>query len=90
MSQKEQEEDSLFNINLSSSEEEFIKEADKVPRGHQSEAHFQRQKAEWKPKIENGEASVFPPFSHGHEELRYTIKTKQLRLDLEKSQIANT
>jgi hypothetical protein len=56
----------LFNIELSSSDESVdVKE--KVPRDFQSEDDFERQRKEWKPKIEAGEVGrslfnyVFPP-----------------------------
>lgn len=42
----------LFNIEVSSDEEDLN---EKVPRDFQSEADFQRVKAEYKPKIEVGE-----------------------------------
>jgi hypothetical protein len=44
----------LFNIEVSS-EDEAENESEKVPRDFQSEEDFQRQRAEWKPKIELGE-----------------------------------
>jgi len=44
----------LFNIELSSSDESVdVKE--KAPRDFQSEDDFERQRKEWKPKIEAGE-----------------------------------
>jgi hypothetical protein len=56
----------LFSIELSSSDESVdVKE--KVPRDFQSEDDFERQRKEWKPKIEAGEVGhslfnyVFPP-----------------------------
>ncbi|KAE9377873.1 hypothetical protein N431DRAFT_399025 [Stipitochalara longipes BDJ] len=50
----EDEDGGLFNIEISS-EDEAADESEKVPRDFQSEKDFQRQKAEWKPKIEVGE-----------------------------------
>ncbi len=47
----------LFNIEVSS-EDEAKKEPEKVPRDFQSEEDFQRQRAEWKPKIEVGEVRM--------------------------------
>jgi hypothetical protein len=47
----------LFNIEVSS-EEESVNENEKVPRDFQSEEDFQRQRAEWKPKIEVGEVRI--------------------------------
>jgi hypothetical protein len=41
----------LFNIEVGS-ENEAENETEKVPRDFQSEEDFQRQRAEWKPKIE--------------------------------------
>jgi hypothetical protein len=49
----------LFNIEVSS-EDETIDEAEKVPRDFQSEEDFQKQRAEWKPKIEVGEVRIIP------------------------------
>ena len=43
----------LLNIALSSSEDEEA--VDTQARDYQSEADFQRVKAQWKPKIESGE-----------------------------------
>lgn len=51
----------LFNIEVSSGDEAG-NESEKVPRDFQSEEDFQRQRAEWKPKVEVGEVK-FPPFS---------------------------
>lgn len=47
----------LFNIEVSS-EEVSVTEPEKLPRDFQSEQDFQRQRAEWKPKIENGEVNI--------------------------------
>jgi len=47
----------LFNIEVSS-EDEAATESEKVPRDFQSEEDFQRQRAEWKPKIEDGEVRL--------------------------------
>jgi hypothetical protein len=47
----------LFNIEVSS-EDETGTESEKVPRDFQSEEDFQRQRAEWKPKIEVGEVRL--------------------------------
>ncbi|KAH8786102.1 hypothetical protein BGZ57DRAFT_788830 [Hyaloscypha finlandica] len=44
----------LFNIEVSSGNEAG-NESEKVPRDFQSEEDFQRQRAEWKPKVEAGE-----------------------------------
>jgi hypothetical protein len=46
----------LFNIEVSS--DESVNESEKVPRDFQSEEDFQRQRKEWKPKIEKGDASI--------------------------------
>jgi hypothetical protein len=53
----------LFNIEVSSGDEAG-NESEKVPRDFQSEEDFQRQRAEWKPKVEVGEVKCPPPFSH--------------------------
>jgi hypothetical protein len=46
----------LFNIELSSSDESVdVKE--KVPRDFQSQDDFERQRKEWKPKMETGEVN---------------------------------
>ena len=58
----EDEDGGLFNIEVSS-EDEAVKE-EKVSRDFQSEDDFQRQKAEWKPKIEVGEVKFFICSSH--------------------------
>lgn len=50
----EDEDGGLFNIEVSS-DDEGVNESEKVPRDFQSEEGFQRQRAEWKPKIEIGE-----------------------------------
>ncbi|PMD27329.1 hypothetical protein NA56DRAFT_641039 [Hyaloscypha hepaticicola] len=50
----EDENGGLFNIEVSS-EDEAKTESEKVPRDFQSEEDFQRQRAQWKPKIEVGE-----------------------------------
>jgi hypothetical protein len=47
----------LFNIEVSS-DDEAETESEKVPRDFQSEEDFQRQRAEWKPKIEVGEVRI--------------------------------
>jgi hypothetical protein len=47
----------LFNIEVSS-EDEVETESEKVPRDFQSEEDFQRQRVEWKPKIEVGEVRI--------------------------------
>ena len=47
------EENSLFNINVSSSDDETS--TPKVPRDFQSEEDFQRQRAEWRAPIETGQ-----------------------------------
>jgi hypothetical protein len=54
----------LFNIELSSSDES-VNVKEKVPRDFQSEDDFERQRKEWKPKIETGEVgnSLFNYFS---------------------------
>ena len=44
----------LFNIEVSS-DESVDEKSDQVPRYFQSEEDFQRQRKEWKPKIESGE-----------------------------------
>jgi hypothetical protein len=46
----------LFNIELSSSDES-VNVKEKVPRDFQSQDDFERQRKEWKPKIEAGEVS---------------------------------
>ena len=51
----------LFNIEVSSGNEAG-NESEKVPRDFQSEEDFQRQRAEWKPKVEAGEVK-FPLLS---------------------------
>lgn len=50
----EGDESGLFNIEVSS-EDEAKNESEKVSRDFQSVEDFQRQRAEWKPKIEVGE-----------------------------------
>lgn len=45
----------LFNIEISSEDEATEQVQVQVPRDFQSEEDFQRQRAEWKPKIEIGE-----------------------------------
>lgn len=57
----EDENGGLFNIEVSS-EVEAETESEKVPRDFQSEEDFQRQRAEWKPKIEAGEVTICPFF----------------------------
>lgn len=49
----EDEDGGLFNIEVSS--DESVNEAKQVPRDFQSEEDFQRQRREWKPKVERGE-----------------------------------
>ncbi|KAG0652047.1 hypothetical protein D0Z07_1054 [Hyphodiscus hymeniophilus] len=49
----EDEDGGLFNIELSS--DESVSESEKTPRDFQSEEDFQRQRREWKVKIEEGE-----------------------------------
>ena len=51
----EDEDGGLFNIEVSSGESEN----EKVPRDFQSEEDFQRQRREWKVKVEEGEACVW-------------------------------
>jgi hypothetical protein len=53
----------LLNIEFSS-EDEAGTESEKVPRDFQSEEDFQRQRAEWKPKIEVGEVRLCLLFWH--------------------------
>jgi len=48
----EDEDGGLFNIEVSS-------ENEKVPRDFQSEEDFQRQRREWKVKVEKGEVCVW-------------------------------
>lgn len=43
----------LFNIEVSSADESAVEP--KVPRDHQSESEFQKQKRQWRPKVEKGE-----------------------------------
>ena len=50
----EDENGGLLDIEVSS-EDGVSQESEKVPRDYQSEEDFQRQRAEWKPKIEKGE-----------------------------------
>jgi hypothetical protein len=50
----------LLNIEISS-EDEAENESEKVPRDFQSEEDFQKQRAEWKPKIEVGEVKITSP-----------------------------
>jgi hypothetical protein len=49
----------LFNIEISSSDESTT--PPKALRDYQSEANFQLQKAEWKPKIEQGQVILINP-----------------------------
>jgi hypothetical protein len=48
-----EDDDGLFNIEVSSLDESTA--TPKAARGHQSEVEFQKQKREWRPKIEDGE-----------------------------------
>ena len=48
----------LLNIELSS--DESVTETAKVPRDFQSEEDFQRQRREWKVKVETGEVCTYP------------------------------
>lgn len=50
---EEDDDGGLFNIEVSS--DESVNDSEKVPRDFQSEEDFQRQKKEWKPKVEKGE-----------------------------------
>jgi hypothetical protein len=59
----EDEDGGLFNIEISS-EDEAENESEKVPRDFQSEKDFQRQRAQWKPKIEVGEVRNISDFLH--------------------------
>ena len=52
----EDEDGGLFNIEVSS--DESVNEVEKVPRDFQSEEDFQRQRREWKPKVERGEVCI--------------------------------
>ena len=52
----EDEDGGLFNIEVSS-DEEAVKKSEKLPRDFQSEENFQRQRTEYKPKVEVGEVS---------------------------------
>ena len=54
----EDEDGGLFNIEVSS--DESVNESEKVPRDFQSEQDYQRQRAEWKVKVEKGEVSNWP------------------------------
>jgi hypothetical protein len=54
----EDENGGLFNIEVSSEEE--VDESGKVPRDFQSEEDFQRQRAQYKPKVEVGEVGLAP------------------------------
>lgn len=54
--QMEDEAGGLFDIEISS--DESVDESDKVPRDFQSEADFEKQRQEWKPKNELGEVSL--------------------------------
>jgi hypothetical protein len=49
----ENEDSGLFNIEVSS--DESVNESEKVPRDFQSEEDFQRQRKEWRVKVEKGE-----------------------------------
>lgn len=49
----EDEDGGLFNIEVSS--DESVNESEKVPRDFQSEEDFQKQRREWKVKVEKGE-----------------------------------
>lgn len=70
----------LFNIDVSS--DESTKESDKLPRDFQSEEDFQRQRAEWKPRIEVGE--VCPATFHCDVRLIFEIQIwKTLKLPME-------
>jgi hypothetical protein len=62
----------LFNIEVSS--DESVNDSEKIPRDFQSEEDFQRQRKEWKPKDERGEASTF------FEELAIVVVETDLRL----------
>jgi len=57
----EDEDGGLFNIEVSS-DDGAIDESEKVPRDFQSEKDFQKQRREWKPKIEAGEVCSLLPF----------------------------
>jgi hypothetical protein len=54
----EDEDGGLFNIEVSS--DESVNESEKVPRDFQSEEDYQRQRAEWKVKVEKGEVCIWP------------------------------
>jgi hypothetical protein len=54
----EDENGGLFNIEVSSEDE--VDESGKVPRDFQSEEDFQRQRAQYKPKVEVGEVGLAP------------------------------
>ncbi|KAI9054200.1 hypothetical protein LZ554_001371 [Drepanopeziza brunnea f. sp. 'monogermtubi'] len=45
----------LFNIDFSSADEAAAEQQKKPPRDFQSEADFQQQLREWRPKVEKGE-----------------------------------
>jgi hypothetical protein len=60
----EGDESGLFNIEVSS-EDEAKNGSEKVPRDFQPEEDFQRQRAEWKPKIEDGEVRKCPSYHLG-------------------------
>lgn len=48
-------------MGLASDEEEATAEAEKkVPRDFQSQEDYEKQKAEWKPKVEKGEVTNIP------------------------------
>jgi hypothetical protein len=47
----------LFGIDLGSEDESQVKDKDKLPRDFQSEEDFQRQRAEYRPKVEVGDVS---------------------------------
>jgi hypothetical protein len=76
----------LFNIELSSSDESVdVKE--KVPRDFQSEDDFERQRKEWKPKIEAGEvgrvfSTMFSRLESANDDFWFKLwKTLKLPMD---------
>jgi hypothetical protein len=52
-------EDEAGFLNIEVSSDEAVDDVEKVRRDFQSEEDFQKQRREWKPKIEVGEVSLY-------------------------------
>ena len=59
----DEEENGFLCLGLDSEEEEGAEAEVKVPRDYQSQEDYERQKNEWKPKVERGEVC------HSHSEI---------------------